>query len=197
MDNVTEISDCTMGEDTPCLNAYCGPNSTHHKEVSKISRQLMRWREQNITGESVKDYYIVTLWTDREYGTYCYYHWSDSADAYIHEYMNSYAVVMNHNPAIHILNIADTTTEQRIPHMSILLAHELAHCFGACDLYLNQRPPEHQNDGEWQCLVDIFETENDAAIDFYNGILAGTVDPFCDYCKDAIESGLFYWPNVG
>jgi hypothetical protein len=196
-DNITEINDCSMDEITPCLSAYCGPNSTHHKDVARIARQMLLWKEQNITGETVKDNYIVTLWTDREYGTYCYYHIPNSSNSYVHEYLGAFACVLNHQPFIHILNIADETTEQRIPHMSIILAHELAHCFGAEDIYGQGRHPAHQDDQNWQCLVDIVYTVNDAAVNFYTAVQNGAAEPFCVQCQSAIRTGLLYWPNVG
>lgn len=186
-----------MDEETPCLSAYCGPNSTHHKDIENISGRLLNWKNQNITGESVRDNYIVTLWTDREYGTYCQYYWSDWDGAYFHEYVNALACVIGYRPVIHVLNIADTSTTQRIPHMSLLLAHELAHCFGAEDKYGDERHLEHKADNTWMCLLDFMYTESNASVDFYDSILEGTVEPFCQLCKNAIGNGLYYWPNVG
>lgn len=111
--------------------------------------------------------------------------------------MNSYAVVLNHNPVIHIMNISDSTTNQRIPHMSILLAHELAHCFGAEDVYSQVTPTEHKSNLGWNCLVGSMYTANNASVAYYDDLVAGNAEPFCDACRSAIESGLYYWPNVG
>ena len=85
---------------------------------------------------------------------------------------------------------------QRLAHMSLLLAHETAHCFGAEDEYNNERPAEHKADGVWGCLVDCFETANNASVNFYEDLLAGDIEPFCDACRSAIGSGIDYWPST-
>ena len=196
-DTVTDIYDCTMDMETPCLNAYCGSYTSHHKDVKLISDTLLAWRRNSFSNSSAYDNYIVVLWTDRETGTYCYYHQSETGSGYVHEYKNSCACVISHRPVIHIMNIADDTTAQRIPHMSILLAHELAHCFGAEDEYNGERPAEHAADEVWGCLVDCIFTDDNASVDYYNRVKNGQTEPFCDSCKGAISYTLGYlWPLV-
>ena len=120
----------------------------------------------------------------------------DSPSVYVHEYYAAYAVVFDHKPVIHILSLG-ATASQRSAHMSLLLAHETAHCFGAEDTYGMETPVEHRADGVWRCLVDCFEMSGGSSVSFYNNILNGSADAFCDACRSAIASGIRYWPNVG
>ena len=200
-DTVTDISDCTMDMETPCLNAYCGSYTSHHKDVKLISDTLLAWRRNSFSNSSYYDNYIVVLWTDRETGTYCYYHQSETGSGYVHEYKSSHACVISHRPVIHIMNIGDDTTAQRIPHMSLVLAHELAHCFGAEDLYSGQIPNEHKSDEGWRCLVGAWYTNNNAALNYYENLKKNydsnpnndtETEPFCDACRSAISYGLAF-----
>ena len=195
-DTVSDLNYCPLDSDVPCRNSSCGPYASHHRDVGVISNRLMNYRRNNFSNSSVYDSYIVVLWTDYDSTIYCYYHTPEGETAYIHEYVNWGACVIDHKPVIHIMNLSDSTTEQRIPHMSLLLAHELAHCFGAEDIYNNERPVEHRADGVWNCIVDCLETANGSSVEFYEDILYGDKEPFCNACRSAIDNGIDYWPNV-
>ena len=195
-DTVSDLDYCMMDAETPCRNSSCGPYASHHRDIGVISSELMNYRRNNFSNSSIYDSYIVVLWTDYDSTIYCYYHRPKGETTYTHEYVSWLACVTDHRPVIHIMNLYDSTTAQRIPHMSLLLAHELAHCFSAEDRYNNQVPAEHAPDEEWRCIVDAFYKGNGASTSFYTQVDEGTVEPFCDACSSAIGYGLESWPLV-
>lgn len=82
----------------------------------------------------------------------------------------------------------DDIEEGLLACMGIVLTHEMAHTFGMEDRYDDG---VHADEG-YQCVMESYHDEEDFLTDFYNDILQGKVNAFCDDCA-RILSGIIYY----
>lgn len=154
----TIIDNCTLQSNQRC-NSGCGSScSTHHKNIKNISDQIYY--------DSREDNYIYVLWTDRPLDTYCYNNNPVSA----------LAVVYDHRPVIHFMNLSVSTSAQQVC-MALTLMHETAHVFGMDDVY---NDASHDIFHGTRCIMEKFEEEN--LFEFYQAVLDYEIPPFCDSC---------------
>lgn len=194
-DNITSLRHCQADIDTPCNSTQgCGSYSAHHRDIKSISNSLYAWQQRNY-GEQREDLGdIVVLWTDYEDGAYCYYYYPDFGGTYQHDSVSYLGCVYDHRPVIHIMDICESTPAKRIPHMSLILAHEFAHCLGAEDEYYGDPPLEHTGGNVFNCVVRTFNETY--AVSFYESIMDGATAPFCGPCRASIANGIENWPSV-
>lgn len=200
VDSITSLRHCQADIDTPCNSTQgCGGFTSHHRDIGSIANSLNAWRTRTYGTDNENMGQIVVLWTDYEEGAYCYYHYDEDRDAYVHEECSYLAVVYDHRPVIHIMDIATSNSNHKIAHMGILLAHELVHCIGLDDVY-DDDSPNHLSDGTMTCMMDYFvdqRIQNGSivypALEFRNRIVANYETAFCDVCAVSIENLLFEW----
>ena len=169
----TVLDDCTTGIGNYCTSAACGStcNYVHHKNIHTIAQQIY-------SAPRVDDHLYV-LWTDREYGTtYCY------TKNGSHAPYEAIAVVIGQRPVIHFLNIYGDTNNQQLACMAMCLVHETAHTLKMNDVYDNEG---HDIVSETVCVMERFDKRT--AYKFYQDVLNGVADPFCDSCEQTM-SGL-------
>ena len=183
-ETITLLRECNSSLDEACNSVDgCGDcNGRHHKDTYNISTQMC----ENFNSA----FAFRVLWCNRPDDTFC-----DSNDANheseLHAKGDPLAIVYDFRPAIHILNLSSQYSTRQKAHMSLLLAHETMHCFGFEDVYDETLDSEdapdvnkHDPDNKWICLMDYFYADNGAAVQFYEDILVGVRDVFCDDCED-------------
>ncbi len=165
----TVADDCTRAVNVSCLDSTCGSDCRleHHKNIHSISDQLYNApREYN---------HIYTLWANREEDTYC------MEENGVHTELDSLALVCNKRPVIQFLAIYGYN-EAQLVQMSVVLVHEMAHCFGMNDVYDTEN---HDVTGETICAMEYYDSQT--ADEFYWEVLYGNIDPFCDSCMQAMR----------
>jgi hypothetical protein len=163
------IDACTRGINQPCtVGLPCGDHSNHHKSVERISDVLLERR-----GEDTSSRQFSVLWCDRTVNTFC------SNDSFFHERLSSFAVVVDERPVIHVMRLTNDDSENTAA-MSIILAHEVAHCLHYDDVYDSDN---HENDGIHECLMDYLQPDYFDINDLYDGMRARPSGAFCEFCK--------------
>ena len=168
----TIIDDCPRGVALPCNNSSCGSScESHHKNIVNISDQIYY-------GARESDH-IYVLWTDRLHGTYCL----DEQNIY-----GALAVVYNHRPVIHFMNLAVGSSSVQEIFMAITLMHETAHVFGMGEAYNNSG---HDIVNGTRCVMEQFDVQTASA--FYYDVVDGQLAPFCNSCIVVMQS---YTSNI-
>lgn len=193
VDSITNLDSCGAGCDNICRASFgCGGNTVHCKDLGIISNQLLSYRRSSLTSSD-----IVVLWTNYDEYIYCHYNDNDDDGTYVHDVCNYYACVILGRPVIHIMTLPTTTSSVlRTRYMSLILAHETAHCLGACDRYNGVRPAEHAPNESYDCIVDTMPSSSDAVMNFYTNAVRGVIDPFCSQCKAYIASRITDWYDL-
>ena len=183
-DTYTNISNCPHGITQRCrTDGTCGSNANHHKDVVEIADILYydvpRAQDQ-----------IVVLWSDYENDIFCHYVEYEGSNQSQHLYVTGTFAMVNPigRPVIHIMHLKGASGIREKALMSLLLAHETAHCFGAEDVY--GTGPAHADDDEWNCMMDYILIEDDAAKDFYEAVNQDLSLAFCASCKSTIMERL-------
>ena len=65
--------------------------------------------------------------------------------------------------------------------MALILAHEIAHTMGMDDVYDNLG---HDQRDAYVCIMEHYEEEY--ANKYYDKILSGEKEPFCESCKETL-----------
>ena len=168
----TIIDNCPRGVALPCNHSSCGTSCTsHHKNIINVSDQIYY-------GARDSDY-IYVLWTNRLHGTYCLYDQNISG---------ALAVVYDHRPVIHFMNLAVGSSYVQEICMAITLMHETAHVFGMGEVYTNSG---HDIANDTICIMEQFDIQTAAT--FYYAVLDEQIPPFCDSCMEAMQS---YTSNI-
>jgi hypothetical protein len=166
----TVLDDCTTGTGNYCTTTSCGStcNYVHHKNIYTIAQQIY--------SAPRADNHLYVLWTNRAYGTtYCY------TKNGSHTPYEAIAVVIGKKPVIHFLNIYGDTNTQQLACMAVCLVHETAHTLKMNDVYDNEG---HDITGETICVMERFDKRT--AYEFYQDVLNGVADPFCDSCEQTM-----------
>jgi hypothetical protein len=178
-----DMNQCSAGINQPCtIGAPCGSHSNHHKSVERISDALLNERDDDTSSRQ-----FSVLWCDRAANTFCTY------EFFYHERLSSFGVVDGSSPAILVLRLTGNISENTAA-MSIILAHEVAHCLHMADVYGSDN---HENDGIHECLMDYLEYDDTTGIIFlYEQMRLRPSDAFCDNCQRYIYQNIllhFYY----
>ena len=167
----TTADDCPEGESVPCSND-CGTNcyDEHHKNGLVISDQIFNDNRQADT--------IYILWTNHPMHTFCTLDQQTSS----HKTVDWIAVVYGSRPVIHFMNICGNNRRARIACMALNLAHETAHTLGMRDVYDDEG---HDSENTYVCIMERFD--QNTAYAYYQDILNGTAEPFCQSCMEEMR----------
>ena len=182
-DTVSGLDDCPTGTHFPCSSSVsqCGAGESHHKDISRISDVYFSLVENTPNR-------IAVLWTNRSAGTYCLEGWGLLGTQWGHHSINAYAAVFEHRPVIHFLRTDANTFATRKAHMSLLLVHETVHTLGLDD-YSGLH--EYDSTTGMHCIMGPMDF-GASAVDFYNDVVDGLVDGFCDECRMNIATCMEY-----
>ena len=181
------VDECEHGINEPCDSSCSLICKSHHKNIENISDQLYY--------DDREDNTISVLWSNRTAGTFC-------NGNITHEQYDgdTTALVINNRPVIQFLRINGDTKEKMLWRQAITLAHETAHTMGMPDVY-DDVGHDYQNG--FACVMeryDPFIAANDKyrAEIFYEDIMNGNTEPFCDSCTEQMTqftNGLYYKGN--
>ena len=168
-DNVADI--CPTGDNSLCgdlcVDEYGNP--FHHKNLNTIYDCIDTIdREDNCA---------YVMWMDRAAGVYCY-----ESSGVCTPYTGLGATKIGY-PIIEVLSITEYLypSDEYESCMAITLAHEMAHCFGALDVYGSVG---HTENDSYSCIMDYFklgQTEQ-----FYQDVLDHKYNAFCSNCLEII-----------
>lgn len=172
-DEITNMDACANGVNQPCIvsGGSCGSHSQHHKSVERISQALYDARSEDSSSRE-----LSVLWCDRASNTFCAY------ESGIHAQTSSFGMVVENRPVLQVLRLTGVDTENTAA-MSIILAHETAHCLGMNDVYGSTN---HARDGVYDCLMDYLEYDDLGINYLYEQMRTSPLNAFCPSCEDAI-----------
>jgi len=165
---------CLLGNNAACTDDDCGSkcSESHHKNLYEISRQLH--------DDSREDNHIYIMWSNRLLNAYCYE--EELTDGiYQHIINDALANVWNHWPVVHFMGFGDSRWALPECSMALILAHEIAHTMGMDEVYDN---PGHDQHNAYVCIMEHYEEEY--ANKYYEKILSGDKEPFCESCKETL-----------
>ncbi len=167
--------DCPLdGEE--CNSSCFASCDGHHKNILRMSNQLynMSTREPN---------HVYVLWATRDTSEYCIEYYGMHIDLYTYVGQSQvFGAVVDYRP---VINFYDLTCEDNelLALMSINLAHETVHTFGAPDVYDSQN---HDIEGQYHCIMEYVEPE--LAYQFYQEVMYNGESALCDECMDTLEA---------
>ena len=172
-DTITNMGACTNGVNQPCIvsGGSCGAHSQHHKSVERISQALYDARDEDASSRE-----FSVLWCDRASNTFCTY------DTGFHEQTSAFGMVVDNRPVLQVLRLTGDDSENTAA-MSIILAHETAHCLRMNDVYGSTN---HERDGIYECLMDYLQLDFFDINDLYDEMRAHPLDAFCESCENVI-----------
>ena len=192
-------SQCPTGLYNNCDDVLCSSNHSH-KNINIVHRNI----KQNIDRKNNE---ISVMWADRQVGTFCSHDANGPCSA-------SYAAgctpgLQNDRNIVLICSVSNylvynqetVFTEEKFKVlMGIVLAHEISHTLGINERYTVDT---HRLDNEIYfqdscvCIMEGY-TGIENMTDFYNDVIEGRTEPFCESCISDIVSTInnyFYKGN--
>lgn len=190
------IDSCPNGRDTAC-SSVCGSNciSQHHRNVIRYSNDI-----SNIPSRPTNTVYIA--WDYASKLSLCESSTSThvpkgTAMALVTKMPNTESrgiIVPNkYWDGRNVICVFEPTLNFSMYYpqecMKLIAAHEMAHVMGINDTYDGKGADENHNvdSDTWTCIMRSFN-KTEAGATFVSDIESGRKKPFCDYCKNLIDS---------